>query len=123
MQQPKSFIESGNEHLVCKSKKSIYGLKQASKQWYLKFNEIISFLGFIENKLDQCIYLKVCESKFIVLILNVDDILLTGSSYVLLIETKNMLLPSFDITGLGEAFFVLSIEIHKERDHKLLGLS
>lgn len=55
------FIESGNEYLVCKFKKSIYSLKQASRQqWYLKCDEVINSMGFVENNVDLCIYLKVC---------------------------------------------------------------
>ena len=46
MKQPKGFFSSANEHLVCKLNKSIYGLKQASRQWYLKFHEVISSFGF-----------------------------------------------------------------------------
>ena len=52
MQQPEGFQDSGNEHLVCKLKKSIYGLEQASRQWYLKFDEVMTSLGFEENKID-----------------------------------------------------------------------
>jgi len=63
--QPVGFIKEGKEHMVCKLKKSIYGLKQASRQWYLKFNNTITSFGFKENIVDQCIYLKVSGSKFI----------------------------------------------------------
>ena len=42
MKQPEGFSTSDGEHLVCKLKKSIQRLKQASRQWYLKFYEIIS---------------------------------------------------------------------------------
>lgn len=45
------------EFMVCKLNKSIYGLKQASSQWYLKFDKIITIFGFEENKMDDCIYL------------------------------------------------------------------
>ena len=56
MKQPEGFSSSEGEHLVCKLKKSIYGLKQASRQWYLKFHEVIISFGFEENIMDQCIY-------------------------------------------------------------------
>jgi hypothetical protein len=49
--------------MVCKLKRSIYGLKQASKQWYLKFDEIVTSCGFKKNVVDQCIYLKVSGSE------------------------------------------------------------
>lgn len=69
MTQPEGFVEQGNEKLVCKLRKSIYGLKQASRQWYLKFNHIISTFGFEKNTYDHCIYMKVSGSKFIFLVL------------------------------------------------------
>ena len=56
MKQPEGFSSSGGEHLVCKLKKSIYELKQASRQWYLKFHNVISSFGFTKNIMDQCIY-------------------------------------------------------------------
>jgi len=42
MDQPKGFVSRGMENMVCKLKKSIHGLKQASRQWYLKFNDTIT---------------------------------------------------------------------------------
>jgi hypothetical protein len=53
---------------------SIYGLKQASRQWYLKFDETIRSFGFKENEEDNYIYAKFRSRKFISLILYVDDI-------------------------------------------------
>ena len=54
MDQPEGFITPGKENLVCKLKKSIYGLKQASRQWYIKFNDTITSYGFVENTVDRC---------------------------------------------------------------------
>jgi hypothetical protein len=56
MKQPKGFIMEGKEDMGCHLKKSIYGLKQASRQWYLKFNETITRFGFKENVEDNCVY-------------------------------------------------------------------
>jgi len=55
MDQPMGFSFEGKEHMVWKLKKSIYGLKQASRQWYLKFTDIIVSFGFMENTINQCI--------------------------------------------------------------------
>ncbi|KAL6340144.1 hypothetical protein AAG906_040580 [Vitis piasezkii] len=113
MEQPEGFAKKGNEHLVCKLKKSIYGLKQASRQWYIKFNNTITSFRFKENSVDQCIYLKVSGSKFIFLILYVDDILLASSDLDLLRETKEHLSKNFHMVDMGEANYVIGIEIFR----------
>ena len=123
MMQPEGFMTNDSGKLVCRLKKSIYGLKQASRQWYLKFHSVVASYGFVENKVDQCIYCKVSGRKFIFLILYVDDILLASSVLGLLHETKRMLSKNFDMKDLGEASFVLGIEIHRNRSRGLLGLS
>jgi hypothetical protein len=56
MTQLEGFVEDGNEHLACRLKKSIYSLKQASRQWYPKFDKIIRTFGFTDNVVDNCIY-------------------------------------------------------------------
>jgi hypothetical protein len=112
MAQPKGFAMKGNEHMGCHLRKSVYGLKQSSKQWYLKFDETIRSFGFKENEEDNCIYAKFRSNKFIFLILYVDDILLTSSDASLLLESKRFLSSNFDMMDLDEASFVLGIEIH-----------
>ena len=109
MIQPDGFVEKGRERLVCKPRKSIYGLKQASRQWYLKFDQVVTSFSFKENVSDQCIYLKMSGSNFIALVLYVDDILLASSCVKLLNETKQVLNTHFDMKDIGDAFFVLCI--------------
>jgi len=112
MDQPVGFAKEGKEHMVCKLKRSIYGLKQASRQWYLKFNDTIVSFGFKENIVDRCIYLKVSGSKFIILILYVDDILLDLG---LLSGTKRFLSNNFEMKDMSEAYYVIGIEIFHDR--------
>ena len=123
MNQPEGFKPEGKEHLVCKLKKSIYGLKQASRQWYLKFDEVMKNQGFIKNQVDQCTYLKMSGSNFAILVLYVDDILLASNSLNLLHESKRLLSRNFDMKDLGEASYVIGIEIHRDRANGTLGLS
>ncbi|RVW68505.1 Retrovirus-related Pol polyprotein from transposon TNT 1-94 [Vitis vinifera] len=123
MEQPTGFVEVGNEDLVCKLNKSIDGLKQASRQWYLKFDRIITQNGFKENTVDRCIYLRVNGSSYIFLVLYVDDILLTSNDSNLLIETKHILSTHFDMKDLGEASYVLGIKILRDGANGVLKLS
>jgi hypothetical protein len=122
MAQPKGFVVEGNESLRCHLTKSIYGLKQTSRQWYLKFDETIRKFGFKKNEEDNCIYAKFKNGKFIFLVLYVDDILLASSDVHLLLEIKSFLSSHFDTKDLGEASYVLGIEIHRDREKGVLGL-
>jgi hypothetical protein len=118
MKQPEGFSSNDGEHLVCKLKKSIYGLKQASRQWYLKFHGIISSFGFVENPMDQCIYQKVSGSKICFLILYVDDILLATNDKGFLHEVKQFLSKIFDMKDMGETPYVIDIKIHIDRHRR-----
>jgi len=74
--------------MVCKFKKSIYGQKQASQEWYIKFNDTIASFGLQEIIDDRCVYRKVSRSKFIFIVLYVGDILLATNDLSILHETK-----------------------------------
>ena len=101
MAQPKCFVVEGKENLGYHLKKSIYGLKQASRQWYLKFDETIRKFGFKENDEDNCIYAKFRNGRYIFLVLYVDDILLASSDMDLLLEIKRFLCSNYDMKDMG----------------------
>ena len=84
---------------------------------------MITSFGFKENTVDQCIYLKFSGSKCIILVLYVNDILLASSDIGLLHETKRFLSSKFDMKDLGDASFVLGIQIYRDRSRSILGLS
>ena len=112
MVQPENFVSRDTKKMVCKLKKSIYGLKQASRQWYYKFHQVIISSGFEMNMVDDCIYHKFSGSKHIYLVLYVDDILLATNDIGMLHETKRLLSKKFEMKDLGDASFVLGIQIH-----------
>ncbi|RDX71255.1 hypothetical protein CR513_49421, partial [Mucuna pruriens] len=109
MMHPKNFVSNEYKSMVCKLKKFIYGLKQASRQWYHKFHQVITSYGFEKNVVDDCIYHKFSGSKYIFLVLYVDDILLASSDACLLHETKRFLTKNFEMKDIVEASFVLEI--------------
>ena len=122
MSQHIGFEEVGKKHMVCKLQKSIYGLKQTSRQWYPKFDDVVTANGFKENIVNQCIYM-VSWSKYIFLVLYVDDILLAANYTNVLVETKHLLFSHFDMKDLGEASYVLGIQILHDRPSGILRLS
>jgi hypothetical protein len=123
MAQPEGFAIKGKEHMGCRLRKSIYGLKQASRQRNLKFDQVIKGFGFRENEVDSCIYVKFKGGKLVILVLYIDDILLASNDKNMLHETKNFLSSHFDMKDLGEASYVLGIEIQQNRAQRVLGLS
>ena len=76
----------------------------------------------MENTVDQCI-LKVCGSKYIFLVLYVDDILLAANDIDILVETKQLLFSHFDIKDLSETSHVLGIQILHDKPNDILKLS
>ena len=94
-----------------RQKKFIYRLRQASRQWYLKF-------WFNKNEQDNCIYPEFKNGKYIFLILYVDDILLSSKDIDLLLEKKKFLSSSFDMNDLGELMFAEIKEKGYQNYHK-----
>jgi hypothetical protein len=80
--------------LFCKLMKSIYGLKQGSQQWYIKFYNVIVSYSLIKNIIDQYIYLKISGSKYNFFVLYVDDILLASNDLGLLHDIKQFILKT-----------------------------
>ena len=123
MVQPENFESRDPKNMVCKLTRSIYGLKQASHQWYHKFHQVIISFGFEINAVDNCVYHKFSGSKHIFLVLYVDDILLATNDIGMLHETKRFLSKNFEMKDLGDASFVLGIQIQRDCSRGSLGLS
>ena len=69
------------EDYVCKLNKSLYGLKQVPRHWYLKFDSIIGERGYKRNSSYHCLYFqRFSGDDFIILLLYVDDILIVGKN-------------------------------------------
>ncbi|KAL0559330.1 hypothetical protein IC582_003938 [Cucumis melo] len=123
MQQPKGFKTPNQEQKVCKLNHSIYGLKQASRSWNIRFDTAIKSYGFDQIIDEPCVYKRIINNSVAFLVLYIDDILLIGNDVGLLIDIKQWLAAQFQMKDLGEAQFVLGIQIFRDRKNKTLALS
>eukprot|EP00253_Pinus_taeda_P021872 PITA_21872 len=111
MKQPEGFAVKGKKELVCKLKKSLYGLKQSPRMWYQKFDTFIRGLGFTRSKADHCVYFKLIGDRVIYLVLYVDDMLLFGNDKEIIQDLKTQLSSKFDMKDLGAANYILGMEL------------
>ncbi|KAL6312302.1 hypothetical protein AAG906_014654 [Vitis piasezkii] len=123
MKQPEGFITNGQEHLLCKLNRSIYGLKQASRSWNTCFDQTIKTFGFDQCHDESCVYKKWNGKKVVFLVLYVDDILLIGNCIGMLTSVKDWLSQRFDMKDLGEAAHILGIKLMRNRKKRMIGLS
>ena len=100
-----------NKHKVCKLVKSLYGLKQAFKQWHVKFDTIILSNGFVLNSSDRYLYTKMYGSIAIYLCLYVDDMLIISNKMKDILETKRFLSSTFKMKNLGQVNTILGIKV------------
>nr|GEY38127.1 hypothetical protein [Tanacetum cinerariifolium] len=91
MVQPEGFLNPKYPNRVCKFKRSIYGLKQASRQWNKRFDDEIKKFDFSQNRDEPCVYMKASESYVTFFIL------------------------CFAMKDLGEAAYILGIKIYRDR--------
>nr|GEY01198.1 hypothetical protein [Tanacetum cinerariifolium] len=103
------------DYEIWQMNRSIYGLKQASRQWNKRFDVEIKKFGFTQNPYEPCVYLKASGSYIAILILYVDDILLMGNNIPMLQDVKSHLGRSFAMKDLGEAAYILGIKIYRDR--------
>ncbi|XP_024199917.1 uncharacterized mitochondrial protein AtMg00810-like [Rosa chinensis] len=108
---PPGLRRQGEEHLVCRLHKSLYGLKQASRQWFTKFSVAMQSAGYVQSKADYSLFTRKQGKSFIVLLIYVDDILITGNDSASISALKNFLHSQFRIKDLGNLKYFLGIEV------------
>ncbi|KAL2249557.1 UNVERIFIED_CONTAM: Retrovirus-related Pol polyprotein from transposon RE2 [Sesamum indicum] len=109
MEPPEGFeVEPG---YVCKLKKALYGLKQASREWNKKFTENMQGLGFKQSCHDYCLFTKNVKDGQVLLLVYVDDILVSAPSLDYINEVQHCMNNLFTIKNLGIAKYFLGIEL------------
>jgi Reverse transcriptase (RNA-dependent DNA polymerase) len=124
MVQLEGFEVKEKENMICKLKKSLYGLKQALRQWYKKFNSFMMSHGYQRTKADPCVYFKRFANEFfLILLFYVDEILITGHDAQMIDMLKNEMSKSFNMNDMGQSRQILGIQIIRDIKTKRLWLS
>lgn len=91
--------------------KSLYGLKQASRQWNAKLFATILQLSFIQSEADHSLFVLSNGDLFTTLLVYVDDMVLTGNDLGYIASVKSILDQKFGIKDLGSLKYFLGLEI------------
>jgi hypothetical protein len=125
VKQPKGYEVKGpnGEELVWRLIKSLYGLKQASRNWNEEIDGWFILFGFTRSSVDPCIYIMiVAGGDILIIILYVDDLLITGNSRELVDRFKAAISERFKMKDLGAARWILGVEIRRDMEKKTIEL-
>jgi hypothetical protein len=114
--QPTGFADPAHPDLVCRLRKSLYGLNQAPRAWYSRFTNYLTTLGFIEAKSNISLFIFCHDSDTVYLLLYVDDIILTTSSTELQRHNISALQQEFTMKDLMPLHHFLSITVKHHPD-------
>nr|GEW10037.1 ribonuclease H-like domain-containing protein [Tanacetum cinerariifolium] len=101
---------------VCKLNKSLHGLEQAPRQWNAKLTQALTEHRFVQSKFDYSLFTKNSDNVFIILLVYVDDIVVTGNNLNEIEKFKQFLMSKFQIKGLGKLKYFLGIKILDNKD-------
>ena len=116
MQPPPGLSIESNK--VCHLRRALHGLKQAPRAWFAKFSSTISRLGYMTSHYDSVLFLRYTDKGIILLLLYVDDIIITGDDLSGIKELKDILSLQFKMKDLGHLSYFLGLEI----THSINGL-
>lgn len=119
VEQPEGFQvknEQG-EKLVCKLKKSLYGLKQSGRNWNNVLQDYLVQEGFDQSQSDSCVFTRFSEKSKVIIITWVDDMIIAASDDQVLCEMKDSLCKRFKMKDIGKLKWFLGMKFNCEGGH------
>lgn len=112
MLQPPGFVDPATPTHVCKLQKALYGLKQAPRAWYSTFSSFLLRQGFVNSHCDSSLFVCKTDTVITILLVYVDDIILTGNSPTHLQHLISQMHSAFSMKELGSLSYFLGIAVH-----------
>jgi hypothetical protein len=111
MEQPPGYVDQTRPNLVCRLKKVLYGLKQTPRAWSDKIGQYLVKSGFQTSNADFSLYVKKTDHGIVVIVIYVDDLIITRDNDADIFDLKKLLKQKFEMKDLGELRYFLSIEV------------
>ncbi|CAL2253609.1 unnamed protein product [Prunus armeniaca] len=111
MDLPPSIPVTSKEGVVCKQRKSLYGLKQSPRAWFERFATFIKKFGYVQSNSYHTLFLKRHKGKLTTLIIYVDDIIVTGDDQAEMQNLQKYLASEFKMKSLSDLKYFLEIEV------------
>lgn len=118
---PPGFRGTGDK--VWRLRQALYGLKQAHKAWYRRLRTVFESLGFTRSHADHSVFYKVEDGVIIIVAVYVDDKLILSKCTRAIEKLKQALVKEYDLSDLGEARWILGMEIIRDRDKRIIEIS
>ncbi|RVX07744.1 Retrovirus-related Pol polyprotein from transposon RE1 [Vitis vinifera] len=115
LEQPPGFVAQGEYGKVCRLKKALYGLKQSPRAWFGKFSKEIQAFGMNKSEKDHSVFYKKSAAGIILLVVYVDDIVITGNDHAGISDLKTFMHSKFHTKDLGELKYFLGIEVSRSK--------
>uniref|UniRef100_A0A2N9HHM2 Integrase catalytic domain-containing protein n=1 Tax=Fagus sylvatica TaxID=28930 RepID=A0A2N9HHM2_FAGSY len=117
MQLPPGFSQPpGFSPKVCRLRRALYGLKQAPRAWFAKFSSTISQHGFSASSYDSALFFRRSDHGITLLLLYVDDMIITGDDVQGIQDLKRFLGQHFEMKDLGPLSYFLGLEVSSSSD-------
>ena len=120
MEQPSGYVKEGQEHMVCKLKRSLYGLKQSSRCWSNVFKSHMDSTGFKQSDADPCIFVKGEKDDLTIVAVYVDDLIIVSKNPETMKKIKKSLATRFKMKDLGKLSYCLGISIVHDKEKKCI---
>ena len=112
MQQPPGF-EQGGANTVCKLDKSLYGLRQAPRQWHAELRRHLEAMGFQASEADSSFFISTSGAT-VYLLVYVDDILVASHQLKDVKSTICLLQDCFELRVIGEPDLFLNLQLSRD---------